>query len=213
MQVKDRVALTEGVHVDEKRLAVLHHDVLHLGVAVDNAVLLGDLVEHLFQAAVELRIKILRRHIKIARELLLCRSQLAGRNGAPVHEPQKLRVHLYDRVRVFGLLDQQVVERFCVQHLEHRAEALADLDYVVGDSCRNAGNKSRPRHFLLVLYHRKAVRSFIDLDYRLLVDAVDGAVKAAAYYLAAVNAYPAALLRYLEKLGEARGLKYIVNVL
>ena len=210
-QLKDGMAHSQRVHVDEEDFVVLQFQILGMVIAVDHMVV----VRYRLHQGVQLLPGVFRQIVphesSPGKSRFLHIGQLAGGDQGAVDLFEHIHVFVHAPVQLLRLGGEDLGKRPGVQKLEHGAVAVAHLDHVIGDGGGDAEDEGQLGHLALMLDVSQRVGVVVDLDHVILVDAVDGAVGAAADLLAALNGYHAVSLFHLHhfrKAGHVQDLVY-----
>ena len=211
-KLKHGVSHTERIHINEKRLTALHHNVIGVVVTVHQRVLLRNSFNQCDKLFALLLGNICRyKSCPIERDLLHIR-HLAVLDLYCMNALQHIYVILNSLRQIIGVVANHLCYANGVQKLSYRTVAVADPNDTVRNCSVDTANERASCILSLLLDFRERVLGKVSLKNGLVIVAVNGAVCALCDKLAALNAHSLICFFNRNHIGKAGHIKNVVNV-
>ena len=169
--VVQRTQITSFLGVQD--LAVLHHHILGMVIAMYHVMVHRDSLHHLMKLLPLASIQIVLEEVDPAYDHSPLVRHIIGFDLGGMDLLKKVYVKPYIFVQVLRLGRNKLGEGFCIQKLEHRAVAVANFGHIIWNGGRNTQDKSTPCQLPLPVYLGQCICVIVDLYNGVFIQPVD----------------------------------------
>ena len=210
---KNRMAVAEGVHIDEEALSILQHHIFDVVITVENMVIFRHISNQLTELLGQLGWKIICQKIcPIGCNRLHIRQGI-GFHRSGMNQLQQLNTHLHHLIHRLFTANQQLCIAGGVEQLKNGAiTAFFDSHHIIGNRRRHPCYKSSACKLTLTFDFRQGVRIKIGFNNGVTVNPVDLAVGPLTDDFTSLNGDGAKPLLDVHHLHKARHIKNFIKV-